>query len=307
MSTDTIGASGADYTTIAAWAADVSAIGTLTENEEGQLIDDANYAWSAASDLDFESITLDGFTITMRGTGSGINDGDFGNGARVNRAGANFGGLYEPKKCILEDLAFEHTGANVFAVLRSGAFTGRRLLATCSPTGGSQQICFDSFSGNPGFDASMHLEACRAVGGKTGVNMDHLDCTMENVTVTGAVDAFDASLTITGNIQNNASFDCSGTEWTGTYSGTNTNNASEDGTHPGTSGVTISGDPFDADGYTPAASGQLDGAGVDLSISLDAANNSYESTPSIGAYEVIGGGGGISIPVVMYSYRQRRA
>ena len=81
MATKTIGAAG-DYTTIALWSAYVKAIGTLTEDEVGQLIDDANYTHGAASDLNFSSVTLDGFTITLEAT-TNKHDGDFGNGSRV--------------------------------------------------------------------------------------------------------------------------------------------------------------------------------------------------------------------------------
>lgn len=284
MATNTIGAAG-DYTTIAGWSAYVKAIGTLTENEIGQLIDDANYTRSAAADLDFSSVTLSGFTITMQAT-TNKHDGDYGNGSRVEAAVA-FSGLYQPKQVILEDLSFVNTtatsgGARVFNGALNSTF--KRVIAKCDSTGGNTEP-FKLGSGG-----ACTVEACRANGGTTGISSADAGHTFNACTVIGATTGINATTANTATCKNNAVYNCT-TDWSGTYSGTYTNNASEDGTHPGTAGVTISGDPFDADGYTPASSGQLDGAGVDLSISLDAANNSFNATPSIGAYESISAGG----------------
>ena len=146
---------------------------------------------------------------------------------------------------------------------------------------GTDAICIESHN-------SSELEACRTESGQCGIRNRNASNTINACTTLNAVVGFDTTLiTHTGIAKNNTTFGCT-TDWDGTWSGTSNNNASEDGSHPGTSGVTITSDPFDVDGYTPESGGQLDGAGADLSISLDAANNSYNATPSIGAYESIG-------------------
>ena len=281
MATKTIG-SGKDYATIALWSTYVKALVTLTENEIGQLTDDANYTYGATADLDFSGVTLSGFTITLQAT-TNKHDGDFGNGSRVE-ANGSFGGIYKARSLFIEDMSFTNTqasagGARVF--LTSDSTTYRRVIAKTNSTGGN---C-DVFEG--GTASAYYYEACRAVGGTKGFDLLHAGSTLNNCTAIGATIGIAATTANTATSKNNAVYNC-GTDWSGTWSGTYSNNASEDVTHPGTSGVTISGDPFDADGYTPASSGQLDGAGVDLSISLDAANNSFNATPSIGAYESIG-------------------
>ncbi len=282
MAIKTIGASGADFTTIALWSAYVKALGALTENEEGRLIDDAVYARGANTDLDFSSVTLSGFTITLRGFGAGVHDGDFANGARIvtDVSGSN---LYIPKNIIIEDFSLNNTnvadsGARVFGASDNAIF--RRVIGKTDSTG----LNCDVFE--VGVDSTM--EACRSVGGtrgfsveNTGINANLYSCS-----------AFDSALAFrlpsghTGDVQNCVSYN-SATEWNTTGAiGNYTNNASEDGSHPGTSGVTLTGNPFELDGYTPTSTGELDGVGVNLSISLDAANNPFSNPPSIGAYEV---------------------
>ncbi|MCP3672825.1 MAG: hypothetical protein GY814_20865, partial [Gammaproteobacteria bacterium] len=62
------------------------------------------------------------------------------------------------------------------------------------------------------------------------------------------------------------------------------NNASDDGTHPGTDGVLITADPFEADGYTPSQAGELTAAGIDVGIILGADGKPFAPIPAIGAY-----------------------
>ena len=277
MSTDTIG-SGGDFSTLALWAADVVSIGTLTETEIGQCTDDANYTFGATSDLDFSGVTLDGFTITIQGTGSGINDGDLGNGARVV-ASSNFNLLYQARDLIIEDMSFENTAGDPLAVFGNSFFTGRRIIASCLNGGSQLAVVFGSVS-----TTAMDLEACRAEAGKIGFQLTNASSNLANCSAINSGTGFDTTVTNTGTIQNNATYGCT-TDYNGTWSGTNTNNADEDSSAPGTSSVTITSNPFEADGFTPTISSQLDGAGVDLSISLDCANLSFAATPAIGAYE----------------------
>ena len=82
--TKTIGAAG-DYTTIALWAAYIVAkSASFTDDEIGELIDDAVYALPASStDLDFISVDPGIYSITLQANSSVKHDGDFGNGARI--------------------------------------------------------------------------------------------------------------------------------------------------------------------------------------------------------------------------------
>ncbi|MCP3672177.1 MAG: hypothetical protein GY814_17455, partial [Gammaproteobacteria bacterium] len=73
--------------------------------------------------------------------------------------------------------------------------------------------------------------------------------------------------------------DTGGSGW-----GDSSNNASEDGTHPGTDGVLITADPFEADGYTPSQGSQLDAAGIDAGVILGADGQPFALFPAIGAY-----------------------
>lgn len=283
MATKTIGASGKDYTTIAAWSAYVKAIGTLTEDELGQLTDDAEYGVSGQADTDMNSVTLDGFEIILESDGSNRYDGDFDNGSRIVDT-AQFGGMLRARQIIIQDISIENTqttsgGARAF-VASNGTFN--RCAVKANSSGGNSHA-FQTNSGGP----CVH-EACRYVAVVTGISLEHESDQLSNCCAFDAADGIVAAVTHTGTIKNTSAYGTSSSDWTGTFSGAYSNNASEDADHPGASGVTISGDPYDADGYTPASSGQLDGAGVDLSISLDAANNSFNATPSIGAYESIG-------------------
>jgi hypothetical protein len=281
LATKTIG-SGGDYTTIAAWSVYIKALGTLTESEIGELTDNSNYTWGAASDLNFSAVTLSGFTITLRAT-TNKHDGDFGTGSRVSTA-VDYGRIYDLYNLILNDVELQNTSAeNDSRVIRSQFSTVERCLLKVAGTG-SGTFVYEVHS-----DSICKVN--RAVGGIVGFHNRIDSNTLQANTATGSVTGFNTTTAHTGSNQNNVAYNCT-TDWAGTWSGTNTNNASEDGTHPGTSGVTISGSPFETDGYTPTNAGQLDGAGVNLSISLDAANLSFENPPAIGAYEATAGGGG---------------
>lgn len=278
MSTDTIGASG-DFTTIAAWSAVVKAIGTLTEDETGQLIDDTNYTRGAQNDLRFDGLTLDGFTVTFETDGTNTHDGDFGNGSRVE-ASAAFQGVYDARDCIVNDLSFINTGSgNSESGIKAGVgSTLNRVIAKVDSSGTTVRAIIVN---------NATLNACRGFGGVDAIFLANAAAILNAVTATDSVNGVTANGTHTGTIKNTVVYNTTTSDWTGTFSGTYSNNASEDGDHPGTSGVTISGDPFEADGFTPSISGQLDGAGVDLSITLDAANLPYAATPAIGAYATL--------------------
>lgn len=295
MAIKTIGSAG-DYTTTPLYTAYVKALGTLTENEEGQWTDDANYPRGAQSDVDFSGVTLSGFTITMGAT-TNKHDGDFGNGARIELATA-FGGIYSVKNVTINDFSIRNTTAT------SG---GARCILNTQDANFNRVIFKSDSTGNNSdtaeFSSSTIFKACRAEGKKICFDSLSTDSELLGCTAIGGVTGFSTASTLT-TVKNCVGYNNT-TDFSGSVPATANNNASEDGTHPGTSGVTISADPFDADGYTPASSGQLYHLGVDVGIDKDAANNDYDNpNPSIGAYESIGVGG-VTIPVFMNHYRNQ--
>ena len=290
MALKTIGTLG-DYTSIAAWAAYVKAIGTFTENEIGELIDDKNYTYGAASDGNLSSLTLSGNTVTLRAGSSVKHNGDFVSGARM-AASVGWGAVFNPNQLNVDDFWVENTHAHSFSAFHSiSKATLNRCIARHEGTNnGDNKIGFLVYR-------KTTLNSCRAERCGIGFRLAAVSATttvLENCSAINCyLEGYSAYVEHFGTIKNCLSYACT-TDWGGTsgvFSGTYSNNASEDGTHAGTSGVTITANPFDADGYTPTSGGQLDGAGVNLSISLDAANNSFNNPPSIGAYEVIATGG----------------
>jgi len=282
MATKTIGASGKDYTTIAGWSAYVKALSSLTASEIGQCTDDAVYTFGASGDLDFDALTLNGYTVTFQAT-TNKHDGTFGTGSRVVTA-VNWTGIYNARRVLIQDMSFENTSTSNGSCFTTSYADFERCIMKITSAG---EIClgWSRFSNNTHYAESCLMDGGTIAAVQTGT--DNTD-SINNCTILNAAVPFDANETAnhTGTIKNCASYNCT-SAWSGTYSGTYANNASDDGSHPGSGGLTITSNPFDTDGHTPVSGSQLDGAGVDLSISLDAANNSFNATPSIGAYEVI--------------------
>ncbi|MCP3671213.1 MAG: hypothetical protein GY814_12430, partial [Gammaproteobacteria bacterium] len=65
---------------------------------------------------------------------------------------------------------------------------------------------------------------------------------------------------------------------------TYSNNASDDGTHPGLDGVLVTADPYETDGFTPSQAGQLTGMGIDVGVTHGADGKPFALIPAIGAY-----------------------
>ena len=283
--TTTIG-TGQDFATIALWSAHIKTLGTLSQNHVGVLNVDEVYTRTAQADLDFSAITLNGFTITLQTNPAIKHDGSFGTGARIETA-VSSGALYDVKQLNLIDMSITNTeptggGARVFATFSDGSAT-RCIFKTDSV--GINSPVIQKTNGL--------VLSCRFVGGTEGILAANASITtIKNATCTGQSNAgvwFTAATLSGGLVQNTVVYDCAGTDFLFTDGTpiltTATNNASEDGTHPGTSGVTLTSNPFEADGYTPVKDGALDGAGVWLSIAQDASNLYYSPVPAIGAYE----------------------
>ena len=121
-----------------------------------------------------------------------------------------------------------------------------------------------------------------------------------NCTAVGWATGFVSTAALTKTARNCVAFNCT-TDWSWGTGGTASNNASEDGTHPGTSGVTITVDPFvDSAGgdYHIASGSQLVDVGTDLSadatfaFTLDFDRAARSGTWDIGADEYVAAGGG---------------
>ena len=282
----TIG-TGQTYTTLSAWSTAVKAVGsgTLDDDYIGSMEVDEVYA-TANSNLNFSAVNLNGFTITLQAASGVKHDGDFGNGARIAEAKSGGGIFFAAQKCILLDLSIENTettvgGARCFQ--GAAGFTMKRCIVKTNSSG-ANSICLD---GSGTFN--YILESCRFVGGVSGLLAGGASSgTIHNCTVSGASGTgVNLGVSTSMDVKNVLSHS-NGTDFSYTTSGTSLNNASDDGTQQGTGSIQITGgDDFAADGYTPASGQQLDGAGTNLSITLDAANNTFANPPSIGAYEVV--------------------
>lgn len=285
MTVQTIG-SGLDYEDIADWAAAVKLDSPLSHTWDGEIQDDGAQAWGANSDLDFSAVDLNGNSISLSAT-TNKHTGDFGTGTYVSGASA-FADLYKFNQLTVNDLEFRNTrtdnGCTAGGDGRDCTFN--RCLFTSTGNGATAAGFKCQGSGASPFIAS----ACRfEATGATSMGM-YVDGTREGTfqacTFEGVTSGFNCTGTLTGVMQNCVSYNATTDFIISTNSlTTETNNASLDNTHPGTSGVDLSSDPFEADGFTPTNAGALDGAGVDLSITLDCGNLSFAATPAIGAYE----------------------
>lgn len=288
MATNTIGL-GQDYATLSDWANYINALGPLTEDEIGLVTNDSVYSYDSSRVLSFGDVTDNGFDIILRGSGAGKHTGDYGTGA-VLSGNANFTVLYRPSNLVMEDLEFENTGADAFAVLEPTGCIGRRLLIRApnanKAAGRGLRIL--------AVDTANRFEACRITGCQWGIR-DEKGTTSglaEFVNLTIESCGVGVLVTATGNssYHNIVTTSTCDSSWvaTGAFLDSScSNNASFDGAQPGVNGVTLSGDPFEADGYTPSVGGLLDGAGsTTYTVTDDAASRLFNSPPSIGAYEV---------------------
>ncbi|MCP3672782.1 MAG: hypothetical protein GY814_20645, partial [Gammaproteobacteria bacterium] len=116
------------------------------------------------------------------------------------------------------------------------------------------------------------------------VSANGADLVLTNCTFDGAI-GVDCSLVphTTGTMTNVNTSGCA-VGFAGTFSGTYSNNASDDGTHPGLDGVTVTADPYETDGFTPSQAGQLTGMGIDVGVTHGADGKPFALIPAIGAY-----------------------
>jgi len=278
--TRTIGTNG-HHTEIDDWTDHVKALDSLTQNQVGTLIDNKVYDYSGSySDLDFSSVTLDGYTITLKADPSVKHNGNFGNGARIETFGVSGGRLFDPKYLIIEDFSIYNlsTGSNTRVLSLAQETTYSRCIFKCAAT-------FNAVIGySSGTTGSMY--SCRAEGGAIGFDFgENTTINAYNNTAVNTLTGFRTVTTNTGDLQNNATYNCT-TGFSGTFNGTCSNNASEDDTAPGNNTVLLTGNPFEANGYTPLLNGELDSRGAYIGVTETADGHTFDSPPSIGAYEV---------------------
>lgn len=290
--TYTIG-SGGDYATVDAFMDDVRLGGSLTGDVIGQCTDNAIYAVASATTLDAGSVTLNGFNIYLRATGSGLHGGDRNTGARLQRSAA-FAYAFPINNVLIEDLVLENTSGNGGCVTQStstsyidvGVF--RCILISryegCSTGVGQAEGCLilpeTGFEGEgdglTGSGSDVYFFNNTVYDKFNGLSINNADAKFANNVAYGCTNDMNVNASPTDIFTNNAADTGDGI--------------------PGTNPVNLTSDPFvdSANGdFTPSDGGQLDDAGSATYLpTLDNARDTYV-TNDIGAFiaEVSGGGG----------------
>ncbi|MCP3670484.1 MAG: hypothetical protein GY814_08615, partial [Gammaproteobacteria bacterium] len=270
------------YETIGEWRDYVKTHDPLTEDMQGILTDDKIYDWGADTDLNFYGFDHAGFEVILDVEESVRHNGDFGNGARIEAdSGGNYSELYEARGVTIKNLSVVNTrvaaGVQAFAT-NSAKF--ENVIAKCHATNSN----YGAFRviGN-----ECELIACRGVSVNTAGIIASAsgaaDLVLTSSTFEGAIGVDMGNHTHTGTMINVNTSGCA-VGFAGTFSGTYSNNASDDGSHPGLDGVTVTADPYEADGYTPSQGGQLTSMGIDVGVTHGADGNPFAIFPAIGAY-----------------------
>ncbi|MCP4079448.1 MAG: hypothetical protein GY743_04305 [Planctomycetaceae bacterium] len=281
MDTKYIG-TGQVFEEIGEWKDYVKTHDPMTEDFKGILTDNKIYPYGADTDLDFFGFDQAGFEVILDVEESVRHDGDFGNGARIEAdSGSNYSELYTARGVTIKNLSIVNTrvaaGVRAFD-LTSGKF--QNVIAKCHATNSN----YGAFRIT---GSSCELIACRGVSvntaGIVASASGAADLVLTNCTCEGAIGVDMKTHTHTGSMTNVNTSGCA-VGFAGTYSGTYSNNASDDGTHPGPDGVTVTADPYEADGYTPSQAGELTSAGIDVGVTHGADGNPFALFPAIGAY-----------------------
>ncbi|MCP3671735.1 MAG: hypothetical protein GY814_15155, partial [Gammaproteobacteria bacterium] len=281
MDTKYIG-TGQVFEEIGEWKDYVKTHDPMTEDFKGILTDNKIYTWGAETDLDFQGHDQAGFEVILDVEESVRHNGDFGNGARVEAdPGSNYAPVYDVYNVTINSLSVVKTrvaaGARSFD-MAYGKF--ENVIAKCHATN-SNHGAFRIVG------TECELIACRGVSELTSGVVASVaasaDLVLTSCTFEGAIGVDMKTYTHTGSMINVNTSGCA-VGFAGTFSGTYSNNASDDGTHPGLDGVTVTADPFEADGYTPSQGGQLTSMGIDVGVTHGADGNPFAPFPAIGAY-----------------------
>ncbi|MCP3669478.1 MAG: hypothetical protein GY814_03390, partial [Gammaproteobacteria bacterium] len=280
MDTQYIG-TGQIFEEISEWTDYVKTHDPMTEDMKGILTDDKIYTYGAETDLDFLGHNRDGFEVILDVKESVRHDVDFGNGARVQADSAGAGApLYQARAITVKNFSIHNTLVGNPA--RALETYGAKLQNVIAKSHGVNQEGAFRVLG-----VGCEFIACRGVSELTAglvVAFGGGDLVLTNCTFEGAIGVdMGATTHTTGSMINVNTSGCA-VGFAGTYSGTYSNNASDDGTHPGLDGVTVTADPYEADGYTPSQGGQLTSMGIDVGVTHGADGQPFALFPAIGAY-----------------------
>ena len=318
--TRTIGASGADYTTVAAWAADLTnaVVYAIGDTAIGQVID-----WSAVCAISLPTASVRPSDVILRPAANRRHTGRIGTGCRLlprnNGAAITIGAI--TYNFTVDGFEIDYEGA--WAAQEVGAVTviggsgnaGTWLIQNLicygyATAGGSNSyglLIGGSFAG-----PTVRLQNCvvhrvrrsSSFGGTVGIAIlrsqanEVYNCVVFDTqnTSTGSAQGF--SVTAATTIRNCVAIGNKTADFAGT-AGTASNNASGDLTAPGASSITsLTEQAFAAirgGDCSPVSGSALIGAGTTISgLTTDLAGNNYGSPRPIGAREFVASGGGAS-------------
>jgi len=268
-------ASGEKYETVADWAAYVKALGTLIEDETGTLTENKAYTWNSNSDLTFSAALLNGNTITLQVEESVRHTGASGTGARISGSGG-WTTFYYAKYLTLKYIETINTHTRCRGMNYEYA-TGWHCLDSIPNDTVRSYPCTEVKHGS-------FLYACKSSGGSRAIQNalggELWHCEGTGSRLTGIYSRRARGCKAYGN---------DGDDWVVQDASVQDYNASTDGTHAASNGVTFSiATDLEADGYTPKAGGALDGAGFNYGyVTEDLSGNTFADPPAIGAYAVV--------------------
>ncbi|MCP3669040.1 MAG: hypothetical protein GY814_01090, partial [Gammaproteobacteria bacterium] len=296
MDTKYVG-NGGDFTEYEEWYTYITGLSTLTEDVECILTDDRDYPITDWNSGDFTALNFGAYQMHITSLPAVFHGGVWDTGPTLTTEQSTLiylQGPSSPDQFFVTDLAFYNRRAigDGYGPQHLGNITISRCLSSIITSGTKTNAAFHTNT-NYGI-CKMDACAARAVGTST----ESRGLFIQPYTSTTEVRGFTAlgfgkgvavySPTSTPKVMKNivtynsitaGFFDNNSNGW-----GDASNNASDDGTHPGDDGVLITADPFEADGYTPSQGGQLDAAGIDVGVILGADGQPFALFPAIGAY-----------------------
>ncbi len=296
MDTKYIG-NGGDFTEYDEWYTYITGLGTLTEDVECFFTDDRDYPVADPSNGSFTMLNFGAHQMHITSLPAVFHGGVWDKGPTLT---SSIGALIylkspsSPDQFFVTDLAFYNRRVigDGKGVMHLGNTTISRCLSSVITLETRTTSAFHHLTTYG--QCKMDTCAARAVGTGTvakGLFLQPYGTTTEVRGFTAV--GFGVGVAVYGNkppkvMKNIAAYNSATAGFFSTNPangwGDASNNASDDGTHPGTDGVLITADPFEADGYTPSQAGELTAAGVDVGIILGADGKPFAPVPAIGAY-----------------------